>query len=76
MQRSVPTLETTVIRSLKEQAPFMQLPGVRAINVVESRPFDIRFDLESGENKISVYAEIKQPISPKQLESSRLGSRA
>jgi len=68
MQRSDPTLETTVIRSLKEQVPFTQLSGIRAFNVGESRPFDIRFDLESGENKISVYAEIKQSISPKQLE--------
>jgi hypothetical protein len=68
MQRSAPTLETTVIRSLNEQVPFTQLPGIRAFNVIESRPFDIRFDLESGENKIPVYAEIKQSISPKQLE--------
>ena len=37
--------------------------------MVDSRPFDIRFDLESGTNKVRVYAEIKQSISPRQLEN-------
>jgi len=47
----------------------MQLPGIQVTNVVNSRPLDVRFDLESGTNKVRVYAEIKQSISPRQLEN-------
>jgi len=68
MQGSAQTSEVAITRALREQIPFAQLSGIRATNVVESRPFDIRFDLESGSNKVRVYAEIKQAISPKQLE--------
>ncbi len=68
MLRPTPTTEAAIIRALAEQVPFAQLPGVRAADVTESRPFDIRFDLESGPNKVPVFAEIKQTISPKQLE--------
>ena len=68
MLRPTPTTEAAIIRALAEQVPFAQLPGVRAADVTESRPFDIRFDLESGPNKVPVFAEIKQTISTKQLE--------
>ena len=68
MQRPAPTNETAIIRALESTSSFAQLSGIRATKVVENPPFDIRFDLESGENRISVYAEIKQTISPKQLE--------
>lgn len=68
MDRPVQTSEAVIARALREQVPFAQLSGVRARNVVESPPFDIRFDLESGANKVRVYAEIKDAINPKQLE--------
>jgi hypothetical protein len=68
MEGSAQIPEATIIRALMDQIPLAQLSGIRATNVVESRPFDIRFDLESGTNKIRVYAEIKQTITPKQLE--------
>jgi len=68
MLRPASTNETTIIRALEDQVPFAQLSGIRATKVVENPPFDIRFDLESGENRVCVYAEIKQTISPKQLE--------
>jgi hypothetical protein len=69
MTRSGQTLESSMVRALREQLPFVQLSGIRATKVVESPPFDIRFDLESGSNTVRVYAEIKQTISPKQLET-------
>lgn len=69
MQRSVQIPEATIIRALTDQVPFARLTGIRATNIVERRPFDIRFDLESGTNKIRVYAEIQQTITPKQLET-------
>jgi hypothetical protein len=68
MRLPAQTSEAVITRALRDQIPFAQLPGVRAVNVTESRPFDIRFDLESGTNKVRVYAEIKQAINPKQLE--------
>src|SRR5271156_6227870 len=69
MERSSLNNEASIIRALEDQIPFTQLPGVRASNVAKSPPFDICFDLESGRNKVRVYAEIKQTISPKQLET-------
>jgi hypothetical protein len=56
------------MQALTDQVPFAQLPGIRVTNIAESRPFDVLFDLESGENIVRVYAEIKQSISPRQLE--------
>ena len=61
--------EAPITQALKDQVPLGQLPGTRITNVTASRPFDVRFDLESGENKVRVYAEIKQSISPRQLEN-------
>jgi hypothetical protein len=61
--------EAFVVQALVDQIPFAQLPGIRVTNVAENRPFDVRFDLESGANKVRVYAEIKQAISPRQLET-------
>jgi len=65
---SVQITEAAIIQALKDQNPFALLPGIRLTNVIDSPPFDVRFDLESGENKVRVYAEIKQSISPRQLE--------
>jgi hypothetical protein len=52
-----------------DQFPFAKMSGIQATNVAKSGPFDVRFDLESGRNKICVYAEIEQAISPRQLET-------
>jgi len=69
MQAATTATEASVVQALKDQVPFVQLPGIQVSDVVDSRPFDIRFDLESGTNKVRVYAEIKQSISPRQLEN-------
>ena len=69
MQEPIPTAEAITIQALADQVPFAQLPGIRVTNVTGSRPFDVRFDLEFGTNKVRVYAEIKQSISPRQLEN-------
>jgi hypothetical protein len=61
--------EATIIKALADQVPFAQLPGIRVTNVADSRPFDVRFDLESGANTVRVYAEIKQSFSPRELEN-------
>lgn len=58
-----------IIQALMDQVPFAQLPGIRATNVADGRPFDVRFDLESGENAVRVYAEIKRSFSPRELEN-------
>ena len=69
MQASVTASEAAIVQALKDQIPFVQLPGIQVTDVVDSRPFDVRFDIESGTNKVRVYAEIKQSISPRQLEN-------
>lgn len=69
MQATAPEAEAAIVQALKDQIPFVRLPGIQVADVVEGRPFDIRFDLESGTNKVRVYAEIKQSISPRQLEN-------
>lgn len=69
MPEPIPTAEATIIQAITDQVPFAQLPGIRVTNVADSRPFDVRFDLESGTNKVRVYAEVKQSISPRQLEN-------
>jgi Transcriptional regulator, AbiEi antitoxin, Type IV TA system len=62
-------LEQDIIRSLKDQNPFVQLLGVEARQVSESDglPFDVKFELRSGDARILVYGEIKPTFSPKQL---------
>jgi hypothetical protein len=69
MQDSSPATETAVLQALRDQVPFAQFPGIRLTNIAESQPFDVRFDLESGANKVRVYAEIKESVSPRQLEN-------
>lgn len=68
-QNPAQATEANIVQALVDQIPFAQLPGIRVTDVAESRPFDVRFDLESGTNKVRVYAEIKQSISPRQLEN-------
>ena len=62
-------LEQEVIRSLQDQKPFSQLPGVEAANVTgsEGLPFDVRFELRSGAAQVIVYGEVKAGFTPKQL---------
>jgi DNA-binding PadR family transcriptional regulator len=69
MQRPAQMTEASVVQALMDQVPFAQMSGIRATNVAKSGPFDVRFDLESGTNKVCVYAEIEQAISPRQLET-------
>jgi hypothetical protein len=61
--------EQEIIRSLRDQKPFLQLLGVEAAQVAESDglPFDIKFELRSGDARILVYGEIKPAFTPKQL---------
>lgn len=61
--------EALITQALADQVPLGQLPGTRITNVVACRPFDVKFDLESGENKVRVYAEIKRSFSPRELEN-------
>jgi hypothetical protein len=69
MLSSSQSASDAIIQALADQVPFAQLPGTRAANVAESRPFDVRFDLESGANIVRVYAEVKQSFSPRELEN-------
>jgi len=61
--------EAAIIQDLTAQVPFAQLPGIQVTNVADSPPFDVQFDLESGENAVRVYAEIKRSFSPRELEN-------
>jgi hypothetical protein len=62
-------IEQDVVKSLREQEPFLQLPGVRVTQVQASEelPFDIQFELYSGSAHVLVYGEIKSAFTPKQL---------
>jgi hypothetical protein len=59
----------TVLEALRKQVPVKDLPGVRIAQVRQEpeRPFDLRFELTSGKNRIVVFGEIKQAPSPKTL---------
>lgn len=59
----------TVLEALRKQVPVKDLPGVRIAQVRQEpkRPFDLRFELTSGKNRILVFGEIKQAPSPKTL---------
>ena len=62
-------IEQEVIRSLQDQKPFDQLPGVEALNVTGSKglPFDVCFELRSGGARVLVFGEVKSGFTPKQL---------
>jgi len=59
----------TILDALRKQVPVKDLSGVRIAKVRQEpqRPFDLSFELISGENRILVFGEIKQAPSPKML---------
>lgn len=66
--------EQEILEALRKNEPFRGLPGVRISNLV-SQPsgpfdagFDATFDLQFGESKVKVYAEIKNACTPKLIE--------
>ncbi len=61
--------ERRVIDALRKQLPVKDLPGVRITEVRQEpeAPFDVRFELSSGKNRVVVFGEIKQAPSPKLL---------
>jgi len=61
--------EGRVVEALRRQLPVKDLPGVRITEVRQEpeRPFDVRFELSSGKNRVVVFGEIKQTPSPKLL---------
>lgn len=69
MENAEIKLEQEVIRSLQEQEPFVQLPSVEATQIIgsEGLPFDIQFELRSGDTRMLVYGEVKSAFTPKQL---------
>lgn len=61
--------EKTVLDALRKQVPVQDLAGVRITGLRQEpeRPFDVRFQLISGKNRVLVFGEIKQAPSPKVL---------
>ncbi len=69
MQIREAQLAQTVLDALRKQVPVKDLPGVRIAQIRQEpeRPFDLSFELASGNNRILVFGEIKQVPSPKVL---------
>jgi hypothetical protein len=61
--------EQRVVDALRKQVPVKDLSRVRIRGVRQEpeRPFDVRFELSSGKNRVVVFGEIKQSPSPKLL---------
>jgi len=62
--------ERDALKSLRDQLPVRDLPGVR-IREVKAQPedtFDVQFELESGKSRVLVMGEIKATVSLKLLE--------
>lgn len=65
--------EGEILQALKNNEPFKGLPNVRAVNVVAQPQanqgrFDAKFNLQFGDTKVEVYAELKSTCTPKQVE--------
>jgi len=69
MEKEQPALDA-VLEGLREGRPFEGLPGVSISkqNAETAGPFDLRFELKSGSNKVFVLGEVKRHVTPKQLE--------
>jgi len=69
----MPTREVQLVRkvldALRKQVPVRDFAGVRIEQVrqEQDRPFDVSFELISGNNRIRVLGEIKEAPSPKML---------
>ena len=61
------SIEREFASALRDQVPVKGLLDVSIENVQEKPepPFDIRFELRSGKNRIQVLGEIKQTFSPR-----------
>jgi hypothetical protein len=58
-----------IARGLRGQEPVKGLPGVSIKDVQEpEQPFDIGFELRSGENRIRVLGETKKVFTPRIIE--------
>jgi hypothetical protein len=68
-QRGLQT-EKNILEALRDQTPVRGLPGVRirSIRPRASEGFDVQFEIESGDKRVSVFGEIKSELSPKLLE--------
>ncbi|MGA2813513.1 MAG: hypothetical protein ABSG16_19090 [Candidatus Acidiferrum sp.] len=69
MEKEQPALDA-VLEGLREGRPFEGPPGVSIskLNAETAGPFDLRFELKSGSNKVFVLGEVKRHVTPKQLE--------
>jgi hypothetical protein len=65
--------ESEILNALKTNLPLKGLPNVRISNltqppVADQGRFDAKFDLQSGDTRIEVYAEVKNTCTPRQVE--------
>ncbi len=62
--------EQEIIEALRANQPFQGLRNIRlvGIDLQPPKPFDIEFDLKFGDNVVTVYAEIKDACTPKQVQ--------
>jgi len=65
-----PSTLSAVLEGLREGRPFEGLPSVSIskLNAKTAGPFDLRFELKSGSNRVFVLGEVKTYVTPKQLE--------
>jgi hypothetical protein len=63
-------LEKRIAAALKQQEPVKGLPSTRVSKVdsAPKEPFDISFELNSGNGRVLVFGEIREAFSPKLLE--------
>jgi hypothetical protein len=63
-------IEKDIVEALRKQTPVRGLLGVRIRSIRPQAPegFDIQFEIESGDRRVSVLGEIKSELSPKLLE--------
>jgi len=65
--------EYEILLALKTNDPLKGLPNVRLTNLVvqpevKQGRFDAKFELQYGDTKVEVYAEVKNTCTPKQVE--------
>lgn len=62
-------VEKTLAQGLRQQRPIRGLTGVAIENVriQPEPPFDIAFEIRSGNQRIPVFAEVKTDLSPRRL---------
>jgi len=65
--------EAEILQALRNNGPFEGLPNVRVANLIAQPEanavrFDAKFDLQFGEAKVEVYAEVKNTYTPKQIQ--------